>query len=86
MTLTLEPGIEERIERQLASGRYDGAGELIAALLDLVEMEESELRSRRLELSEKLRRGYDQASRGELYTPEEARAMLAERRAARAGE
>jgi Arc/MetJ-type ribon-helix-helix transcriptional regulator len=83
MTLILDPATEQRLQRQLARGPYTEPSELLAHALDLLEAEEQDLAARRAELAARLQRGFDQATRSELYSPDEARAILAERRAAR---
>lgn len=75
--------MEQRIQQELASGRYREASEVIAHALDLLEAERVELEERRSGLVRKLEKSFAQSERGETYSPEEARAILAERRAAR---
>lgn len=83
MSLTLDPTTEQRIQQELARGRYREPAEVIAHALDLLEAERAELEERRSGLVRKLAKSFEQSERGETYSPEEARAMLAERRAAR---
>jgi Arc/MetJ-type ribon-helix-helix transcriptional regulator len=83
MAITLDAATEERIQRQLDRGGFREPAELLAHALDLVEAERDDLDARRAEIISRLERSCAQADRGESYSPEEARAMLAERRAAR---
>jgi len=87
MTLDLDLATEARLQRQLARGPYTEPSALIAHLLELAEETEQTaedwlLRNRdaiRADLGE----SFAEEARGESYSPEEARAFLAERRAAR---
>jgi Arc/MetJ-type ribon-helix-helix transcriptional regulator len=80
MSLVLSPATEARIQTELATGRYAAPDELLNRALDSLQADLAEHRST---LADKLQRGYDQATRGELYSPDQARAILAKRRAAR---
>ncbi len=84
MSLILDPATEQHLQQELATGRYRDLDDLIAQGLKLVQAEREDSSAAQSALAQKLQRGYDQASRGELYSPEEARAILAQRRAARA--
>jgi Arc/MetJ-type ribon-helix-helix transcriptional regulator len=84
MALTLSPATERRIQRETARGPYTAPDDFINQLLDAFEAEPSDLAHDREALIAKLQRGSDQIDRGEAYSPEEARAILAQRRAARA--
>jgi len=83
MTLTLDSATQQRIQEELARGRYREPAEVIAHALDLLEAERIEMEERRLGLVRRLEQSFAQSERGETYSPEEARAVLAERRAAR---
>ncbi|HZL27748.1 MAG TPA: hypothetical protein VFC39_14580 [Acidobacteriaceae bacterium] len=83
MSLVLDRATEDRIQRQLDRGPYAAPAELINRALDLLESE-NDLLARREEIAAKLQRCFDQSERGETYSPEEARAILTERRATRA--
>jgi Arc/MetJ-type ribon-helix-helix transcriptional regulator len=85
MSLTLDdPIIEQRIQRVLARGVYPEPAEVMSHALDLLEAEEDWLLRNREAIIERLEVSFAQAERGESYSPEEARTILAERRAARA--
>jgi Arc/MetJ-type ribon-helix-helix transcriptional regulator len=94
MTLVLDPTTEARLQRELATGRYTGPSELLTHALDLLEAERDSTEATSHAMEDWLLRNKDaiQAGlqeslaakeRGESYSPEEAMAMLAERRAAR---
>jgi Arc/MetJ-type ribon-helix-helix transcriptional regulator len=79
MTVTLDPVSEKRIQDELAKGRYRAPVEVIAHALDLLEAERGGLEA----LATRLQHSFDQSERGETYTPQEARALLADRLSAR---
>ncbi len=85
MAITLDAAIEERIQRQLDRGAFREPAELLAHALDLIEAEapyEDWLLRNKEAIREALERTSAQAARGESYSPEECRAMLAQHRAA----
>jgi predicted transcriptional regulator len=95
MTLTLDPALEQRLQQELAKGGYDDPAAFIAHALDEAEAKRSatepvpqEMEDWLIRNKEAVNRALDesfaQAERGEFYTPEEAQAMLAQRRAERA--
>jgi Arc/MetJ-type ribon-helix-helix transcriptional regulator len=79
MTLTLDAQLEQRIQRVQANGNYREPADVIDEALTLLEAEQEQ----RNELDARLEHSMAAARRGELYTPEEARQILADRRAAR---
>ncbi len=87
MTITLDPAIEQRIQKQLSRGAFAEPAELLAYALDLVEAEAVEqdwlLRNKEA-INADLERTFAQAQRGEGYSLEESRALLAQHRASRA--
>jgi Arc/MetJ-type ribon-helix-helix transcriptional regulator len=62
----------------LLSGRYKDANEVVETALHALA---DDLPYTRAELEEMIQEGIDSADRGELYTEEEARALLAAERA-----
>ncbi len=82
MAITLDSATERRFQRELAAGHFREPSELIAHALDLIEAEREDLAIRRARIVGRLEESYAQSQRGETYSPEEARAILAERRAA----
>ena len=83
MTLTLDSAMEQRIQQELARGRYQEPVEILAHALDLLDAERTDLEARRSGLLGRLEESFAQSERGETYSPDEVRALLAERRAAR---
>jgi Arc/MetJ-type ribon-helix-helix transcriptional regulator len=84
MAITLDAATEERIQRQLDRGAFREPAELLAHALDLIEAEapyEDWLLRNKEAIREALERTSAQAARGESYSPEECRAMLAQHRA-----
>ena len=83
MSLVLDPATEDRIQRQLVRGPYAEPAEVINRALDLLEADDWLLQNREA-ISADLEESSAQAARGEGYSPDEAVAFLAARRAARA--
>jgi hypothetical protein len=84
MAITLDATIEQRIQRQLDRGAFREPAELLAHALDLVEAEavqEDWLFRNKEAINAGLDRTFAQANRGEGYSPEESRALLAQHRA-----
>jgi len=86
MAITLDAAIEQRIQRQFDRGTFREPAELLAHALDLVEAEAAEedwlLRNKEA-INADLDRTFAQAERGEGYSPEQSRALLAQHRASR---
>jgi Arc/MetJ-type ribon-helix-helix transcriptional regulator len=80
MGLALDPATEQRIQREIARGPYREPAELINRALDLLESQENWLLRNKDAINERLAESMAQAERGEVYTPEEARALLAQDR------
>ena len=85
MAITLDPTTERRIQKQLSRGAFAEPTELLAHALDLIEAEEDWLLRNKTVIAAHLEESFAQSERGETYSAEEARALLADRRAARAG-
>ncbi len=86
MALTLDPALEQRIQLAVATGFFREPSELLAHALDLVEAEQRSgdwLFQNRDDIRRKIEESVAARKRGESYSPEEAHAILAERRAAR---
>jgi hypothetical protein len=86
MAITLDAATEQRIQQQLDHGTYPGPDELRAHALDIIEAEapyEDWVLRNKEAIREALERTSAQAARGESYSPEECRAMLAQHRATR---
>jgi len=83
MAITLDATIEGRIQRQLNRGTFREPAEVLAHALDLVEaeaMQEDWLLRNKEALNADLDRTFAQANRGEGYSPEESRSLLAQHR------
>jgi putative addiction module CopG family antidote len=76
MSVNLDPATEQRIQRKIACGPYSEAAELINRALDLLESQESWLLRNKDAIHERLTESVAQAERGEVYTPEQVRALL----------
>jgi len=83
MAITLDPATELRIQRELDRGHYASPAEVIAQALDLLEAEHEWLTDNRQAIHDHIEESFEAVARGETYTPEQARAILAERRAGR---
>jgi Arc/MetJ-type ribon-helix-helix transcriptional regulator len=86
MSLALDPATEARIQREIDRGRFREPSELLAHALDLLETETAArdwLLRNRDALNQRLDLSFAQSERGESYSPEQARTLLAERRAMR---
>jgi len=84
MAVNLNPATEQRIQRQAELGPFHEPDEVVNRALDLLESQESWIARNRDAISERLEHSWAQAERGEVYTAEEARALLAEDRRKRA--
>jgi len=87
MTLVLDPATEARLQRQLESGSHSGPDELLAHALDLLEAEtgpEDWLSANKEAVRAMIEESVAAEAKGVSYSLEEAEAILAERRAARA--
>ena len=86
MAIALDAAIEQRIQRQLDRGAFREPAELLAHALDLVEAQavhEDWLLRNKEAINTDLDLTFAQAARGEGHSPEESRALLAQRRASR---
>jgi len=81
MNVSLTPELEAFINEQVAAGLYSSASEVVRDGLRLLRGNNRE----RLitELNTFINEGLASAARGELYTPEEARELLLQKRQAR---
>jgi len=86
MTLTLDPVLEKRIQRQLERGIFREPTELLAHALDLLEAEDSEdwLLRNKVAVNRLIEESFERVAREGTSSPEETLQMLAERRASRA--
>jgi Arc/MetJ-type ribon-helix-helix transcriptional regulator len=81
MQLTLPPELERRIQRQIESGRFHDAEELVSTALDAFESNPLPAGMDQQEFELLLQEGCAAADAGETVSPEEARERLAALRA-----
>ncbi|MGA2580508.1 MAG: type II toxin-antitoxin system ParD family antitoxin [Bryobacteraceae bacterium] len=85
MNVSLTPELEKFVQSRVASGLYQTASEVVREGLRLLEEREQASETALKELRAKIRRGIDQADRGELLDGdavfEEIRQLSARRRA-----
>jgi Arc/MetJ-type ribon-helix-helix transcriptional regulator len=89
MTVTLDAATEARIQHKIELGQFSEPGEVISRALDVLDAlnsnQEDWFQRNREALNERLEESMGQAQRGETYPPQQARQILAQRRAQRAG-
>ncbi len=83
MNLALDAQTGQRIQREIDLGHYRKPAEVISHALDLLQAEEDWLLHRREEINLRLAQSLWQAAEGKTLAPEEARRILAKRRAFR---
>ena len=85
MNVSLTPELEQFVQSRVASGRYQTASEVVREGLRLLEEREQACETALNELRAKIRRGVEQADRGELLDGdtvfEEIKQLSARRRA-----
>jgi antitoxin ParD1/3/4 len=85
MNVSLTPELEQFVQSRVASGQYQTASEVVREGLRLLEEREEARETALNEIRAKIRRGIEQADRGELLDGdtvfEEIRQMSARRRA-----
>jgi Arc/MetJ-type ribon-helix-helix transcriptional regulator len=84
MTLTLDPILEQRIQRQLERGVFREPSELLSHAMDLLEAEDAEdwLVRNKVAVSRLIEQSFERVAREGTYSPEETLRMLSARRAA----
>jgi Arc/MetJ-type ribon-helix-helix transcriptional regulator len=82
MAITLDPGTEERIQREFARGHYGSPAEVIVQALDLLQAEEEWLERSKSALNVRLQESMAQIDRGEGIPGDRLLEVLAQRRAA----
>jgi Arc/MetJ-type ribon-helix-helix transcriptional regulator len=75
MPLALDPATEQRIQRELARGPYRESTELINRALDLLESQENWILRNKEAINQRLEESMAQATRGQTYSAEQARAL-----------
>ena len=81
MDLTLTPELEQRIRRQLESGRFNDAVELVSTAMDAIESFPLPRGMQQAEFQRLLEEGCEAADRGDTVSAEEAKQQLADVRA-----
>ncbi len=82
MSITLRAEHEAAVARAIESGAYQSADEVIERALEVLRLEDENLRDSRDEIDQKLDRAFAQFERGEFYTAEESKADMEKRKAA----
>ncbi len=77
MQLTVPPDLEALVQKQVATGAFANAEDVIRRALESLDAEESWTREERSALNEKIRRALEQVGAGRIYGPEEAQRKLA---------
>jgi Arc/MetJ-type ribon-helix-helix transcriptional regulator len=79
--LALDPASEQAIQRELDRGHFTTPAEVVPSALRLLNSQEDWLQENREAINERLELSFEQSRDGQTYTPEQARQLLAERRA-----
>jgi Arc/MetJ-type ribon-helix-helix transcriptional regulator len=82
MEITLTPEQERLVAEVLQTGGYQSPNEVVGCALEMLRSEQQWLQEYKHPINEKIQRGFDQFERGEYFTAEEARAVMAQRKAA----
>ena len=82
MAIQLNPELEALIQEDLAQGPYQTADEYLERAVHMLHDQERWLRENRDEITAKIEQGFASAERGDLRTPAQVRARLAERKRA----
>ena len=77
MPLTVPPDLEALVQKQLATGAFASAEDVIRRALETLDAEESWTSEERSVIDEKIDRALEQVGAGRVYGPEEARRKLA---------
>ena len=79
LNVSLTPELEQFVQGRLASGRYQTASEVVREGLRLLELQERDRDAAYKALKAKLKRGAEQAERGEVVDGEEFLEQLIQR-------
>jgi len=77
MELTITPELESIIQREVESGRYETPQQVLENAVYRLNQDDDKLGLTAAEFQSLLDEGWEAAERGDLVTPEEARAHLA---------
>jgi antitoxin ParD1/3/4 len=86
LNVSLTPELEQFVQERLASGRYQTASEVVREGLRLLELQERDRDAAYKALKAKLKRGAEQAERGEVVDGEEFLEQLIQRLESRSRE
>jgi Arc/MetJ-type ribon-helix-helix transcriptional regulator len=81
MQLDVPPDVEALVQKQLATGAFADAADVIRRALETLEAEGSWTEEERRALDDKIDRALDQVAAGQTYGPDEARRKLTALRA-----
>lgn len=76
MHITLPPELEQLVQRQLASGKYQSAIEVISAAVHLLDQQDDIYQGRLNELRQDVQLGWDAIHRGEVVEGTVAMAQI----------
>lgn len=76
MNITLDSATEQRIQREIDRGHYREPAEVIASAMALLEAQEMWSAEEPQSIRDHIEESFAAAERGELYTPDQVRAML----------
>jgi antitoxin ParD1/3/4 len=76
MTLELKPEIEALIQKQIQSGAFSSAEEVVERALEFLSAEEDWLVDNRDQIAARIQEGWDEAQRGELTDGDSVRAEM----------
>ncbi|WP_017324562.1 type II toxin-antitoxin system ParD family antitoxin [Synechococcus sp. PCC 7336] len=76
MQIVLAPELEQLVQRQIASGKYHSAIEVLTAGVHLLEQHDDIYRGRLQELQQEVQIGWNAAQRGELVEGATAMAQI----------
>jgi antitoxin ParD1/3/4 len=79
LNVSLTPELEQFVQERVASGRYQTASEVVREGLRLLELQERDRDAAHKALKAKLKRGVEQADRGEVVDGEEFLEQLVRR-------
>jgi putative addiction module CopG family antidote len=85
MEIRLRPELEELIKQDVQRGPYETVDEFVEQAVSMLHEQEAWLAANRADIQTKIGEGYAAAQRGELLSPDEARARLAELKRTRSG-
>jgi putative addiction module CopG family antidote len=82
MEITLTPEQERLVAEVLQTGGYRSPNEVVGYALEMLRSEQQWFQDYKHLIDEKIQRGFDQFERGDFFTAEQARVVMAQRKAA----